>query len=33
MKVVRHPYKLFHRVMPDRVEVLQVQHSARGDDE
>lgn len=30
---IRYPYKLFYRVLPDRVEVLHVHHSARDDDE
>jgi toxin ParE1/3/4 len=29
---IRYPYKIFYRVHSDRVEVLHVHHSARGDD-
>lgn len=28
---VRYPYKLFYRVLPDRVEILHVHHTARDD--
>lgn len=30
---IRYPYKIFYRVLSDRVEVLHVHHSARDDDE
>lgn len=29
---IRYPYRLFYRVLPDRVEVLHVHHSARDDE-
>ena len=29
---IRYPYKIFYRVLSDRVEVLHVHHSARDDD-
>ena len=29
---IRYPYRLFYRVLPGRVEVLHVHHSARDDD-
>jgi toxin ParE1/3/4 len=29
---IRYPYKIFYRVLVDRVEVLHVNHSARDDD-
>lgn len=30
---IRYPYKIFYRVLSDRVEVLHVHHSARGEDQ
>jgi len=29
--LIRYPYKIFYRVMPDAVEVLHIRHSARQD--
>ena len=29
---IRYPYKIFYRVLSDRVEILHVHHSARDDD-
>jgi toxin ParE1/3/4 len=30
---IRYPYKIFYRVLADRIEILHVHHSARDDDE
>jgi toxin ParE1/3/4 len=30
---IRYPYKIFYQVLPDRVEVLHIYHSARDDEE
>lgn len=29
---IRYPYRLFYRVIPERVEVLHIRHSARDDE-
>lgn len=29
---IRYPYKLFYRVLPDRIEILHLHHSARDDE-
>jgi toxin ParE1/3/4 len=31
--LIRYPYKIFYRVLPDHVEVLHVHHSARDESE
>jgi len=29
---IRYPYKIFYRILPDRIEVLHIHHSAREDE-